>query len=146
MSAGTLWETASCLPADSIASALSVLGDFPFKITRPGVSTDVAAIIGAAQVELRDALRWRRAEMADADAAMEAHDRELAHAWEVADGIEIARACIRYAGSRWKLSFPATFARLEPLIHFDILTADETGDHGALERALARHFGTEMSA
>lgn len=143
----TAAAVATACPASSIAAALSAFDDVlqPYlRTNRRGLPSDVAMIFEAVASELRQAHRWRLANLAGADAAIEAHVRDLAHAGEAAEAVEIVRSCLRSCGRRWQLDLPETAARLSRFVWFDVLAAEH--DPVALAAVLARRYPERLSA
>lgn len=132
-----LTHVATACPARSIGQAIGPIDDLLVIHRRPD---DVRRIWQAVRADLADALDWRRGHMAVADAAAEAHDRELDHALYAAEAVEIARSCRDFYGRRWRLSLPGTARRCGQVIHLDILDAE--GDPIRLAAALDRHYPT----
>jgi len=139
MKAGLIWNVTTSLPADRIQQARDLIADYLTILQGP---SPLREIIDAVVNELEDARHWRIANMAAEDAAIRARQAELSHGEDVVAAIEVVRALVAYAGPRWRLSFPETYARVGSLVWTDILTGDALGDRVALARALERHYPT----
>jgi hypothetical protein len=134
---GITWDVATSLPAERIEQARDLIADYLAILHRPSPCREIiAAVVG----ELDAARRWRIDNMAAEDEAIRLREVAQTHAEDVANAVETVGVLARYAGRRWRLSFPDTARRLASLVWLDILTADALGDREALARALNRHY------
>ncbi len=140
-------DVATACPASSIAAAIDFVDELlrvELRTSRRGLPGDVRAIFEAVADELAGARQWRLANLADADAAIEAHARELAHVAEAAEAVEIVRSCRSFYGATWRHDLPATAWRCRRFVHLDVLAAEH--DPVALAAVLARRYPERVSA
>jgi hypothetical protein len=143
----TVADAATACPASSIAAAIDFVDELlrvELRTSRRGLPGDVRAVFEALTVELTGARRWRLANLASADAAIEAHAIELAHADEAAGAAETIRSCRSLYGATWRHDLPATAWRCRRFVHLDILAAEH--DPAALKVALDRHYPERVTA
>ncbi len=143
----TVADAATACPAGSIAATIDFVDELlrvELRTSRRGLPGDVRAIFEAVADELTGARRWRLANMAGADAVIEAHALELIHTGEAAEAVEIVRACRSFYGSTWLRNLPATAWRCRRFVHLDVLAAE--ADPVALAEVLARHYPERVTA